>query len=361
MMNVWLRFGGVVLVLSSVACKPEAAPAPTPLSPSASEPALRPPASEAAPTAKSHLAARGPTTRWESAVKNLDAQVKQLEERRAAKRLSVSDGVKLVALYQQRAMFLGRLSDDEAALALANSLVKAHPKSPLALKSRASIRQRLHHFEEALADLSSAQALGADVARERTDILEATAPTDATLEAIRRDAQVRPTFDLLARLGAALAVRGQLKAADDAYLAAFAAYRDVSPFMVAWLEFQHGLLHERMEDWEGTRESWSRAEARLPVYAAAAAHLAELEPSHERAVALVRRAWDQSGDPTYAGQLAALLSKSAPEEARALRGLAAKAFASRMKRHPAAFADHAARFSSEGSSDSTPEAKVPSR
>jgi len=63
------------------------------------------------------------------------------------------------------------------------------------------------------------------------------------------------------------------------------------------------------------------------------------------AIALVRPLVEQSDDPEYAGQLSSLLADSgARDEAAALRARAAARYDQLIARHPAAFADHAARF-----------------
>lgn len=294
-----------------------------------------------------HLPLRGPTTNSDAATHNLTRQIEHLEERRSAGTLSLSDGVQLSALHQQRAQFQGTLVDFERATAIAEELVLDHPDVAMAWVARARVRSRLHRFDEALSDLSEAAGLGGNVEAERTAILEAIRPTDETLEGLRALAENRRAFDTLSALASALGRRGAFDEAEQLYLEAYALYRDVSPFIVSWIEFQHGLLHERRGDFAGARISWARAEARLSSFSYAAAHLAEIEATEAsvgEAVQLVERALALSGDPEHAAQLSSLLMDRDPPRAEALLELARAGFSERVRRHPLAYADHAARF-----------------
>jgi tetratricopeptide (TPR) repeat protein len=295
---------------------------------------------------RDHFPARGRTTDGGVALHNLDARITQLEERRRAGGASVEDGVELVGLYQLRAQFVGRIEDDERAIALADSLVETFADDGRAYLARARTRSRYHRFDEALADVERAERLGAPGDVERGAIFEATDASDASLERLRALAASHGSFTNLSALASALARRGLHDEAEETHQRAFAAYRDVSPLMVAWLEFQHGLLHESALDFTGAGASWALAHERLPQYSAAAAHLAEIEArqgSVERAKSLFRDAYARSANPEYAGRLAAILDAADPER-EAVLAEARRGFDALVERHPAAFADHAARF-----------------
>src|SRR5262249_47828021 len=191
--------------------------------------------------------------------------------------------------------------------------------------------------------------------------------------------------------------RGEIEAAEALFIKAQHAYRDVSPFPVAWLYVQQGLMWMREDNLERARDLFEAAYTRLPAYAAAQGNLAEVEAAlgrHERSLALLRtwmqegslaRAWalsevassqlsgstapqhrteaaaalgrderaitllrpraNNSDDPEYAGQLARLLSEvGQAEEARYWREMAATRYDNLLARHPEAFVDHAAEF-----------------
>ena len=93
----------------------------------------------------------------------------------------------------------------------------------------------------------------------------------------------------IATLGAEAALLGEMRRFDDAerlYGQAALAYRDVSPFPVAWLFFQAGLTWERAGKAERARAFYTEAIARLPMYAHAASHLALLEAPAQGAARL---------------------------------------------------------------------------
>src|SRR5437764_1239022 len=80
---------------------------------------------------------------------------------------------------------------------------------------------------------------------------------------------------------------------------------------------------------------------RLPVYAPASAHLAAAlvaTGERERAIALLQAVAASSDDPEYWGQLAALVRDDE------LAQKAKRRYEALLRRHPQAFADHAARF-----------------
>ncbi len=292
---------------------------------------------------------RGPTTSGSIAVRNLDAAIAQNEKRVAASPTHAAMDP-LIALLSTRALYLGRLEDDERAFALAERFVELAPKEGRAYLARARIRARFHLFPLALKDLQNARSLGADAAA--ADLLEASVlvaigRVEEALPILRSRAEARPGLEELAALAGAEAELGRYDEAETLYRRAHAAYRDVSPFPLAWLEFQEGLLRERRGDLRGAGERWATAYARLPAYAAAATHLAEVEAvqgSRTRAAALVRDALAQTDDPVHAAQLAELLRPTDPAEADRLLAWAKDGVRQRTRKHPAAFADHAAQF-----------------
>jgi tetratricopeptide (TPR) repeat protein len=295
----------------------------------------------------------------ETAVFNLNARVDLLETQLRADPAPASQEAQnrrdgLVGLLLLRAQMLGRLADYDRALALAEEGGRLRPQDPAALLTRAGVRDRLHLFKDALADLDAAAAHGA--AETSVEMVRA-----AIFGAVGRDAEAarllarhNADYPDLYSLGAeaiVVARAGDMVRADALFAKARGAYRDVSPFPPAWLDFQHGRAWHNRGDLERARPLYEAARARVPQYAAAVAYLAEVEDAsgpdgRARAIALLRPLLTSSDDPEYAADLSQLLAadvQNAAEAAR-LRAVAETGYDRLLARHRAAFLDHAARF-----------------
>jgi hypothetical protein len=103
------------------------------------------------------------------------------------------------------------------------------------------------------------------------------------------------------------------------------------------------------------RDWFDAAWRRLPAYAQAEGHLAEVQAElgeREDAIARLRRLARESEDPDYAAQLARILDEDDNSaEADRWRVRAEKRYDELVSRHPAAFADHAAEFWSSAGRD----------
>jgi hypothetical protein len=247
------------------------------------------------------------------------------------------------------AQYFGTLDDYGRALTAAERLVRLYATSPEAYLQRASARQSLHEFAGALADLGRAQQLGGDgdtIAFARAGIMQALGRYDEAL-AIRRHLARAHSTTSLALLGQLEAEMGHVAAAEADFVAAEVAFADVSPFPLAWLYFQAGLVEERAGRPAAARGLYEAAHLRLPQYAPAAGHLAALVAAagdRTRAVALVEPLVRDSDDPEYEAQLAMLIAPRDPARAQVLVAAAGRRYQALEARWPAAFADHAARF-----------------
>jgi predicted Zn-dependent protease len=100
--------------------------------------------------------------------------------------------------------------------------------------------------------------------------------------------------------------------------------------------------------WDDARTSFDAAQRRVPAYAPAQGHLAEVEAEmgeSESAVTRLCSLATSSDDPDYAAQLARILGAAGrANEARHWCRLAAARYDELVARHPEAFADHAAEF-----------------
>jgi predicted Zn-dependent protease len=124
-------------------------------------------------------------------------------------------------------------------------------------------------------------------------------------------------------------------------------YRGVSPFPLALLDFQLGLMWMNKGRLDDARTSFDAARRRVPAYAPAQGHLAEVEAElgeTESALARLRSLAASSDDPDYAAQLARLLRDAGCSQFRHWCRLAAARYDELVATHPEAFADHAAEF-----------------
>ena len=229
---------------------------------------------------------------------------------------------RLIDLLLLRGHVLGRIADYERAAGLAEQLVRDAPDDGTAWLARARTRATFHRFAEALADLDAAERRGADRAAldaERAAIFQALGCYDDAL-ALRRDAaERRPDFATLGALAGLQAERGEVAEAERLFAEARRHYRDVSPFPVAVLDFQRGLMWLGRGHLRTARVWFDAALRRVPAYAPALGHLAEVDAAlgaREAAIDRLRPLTVSSDDPDYAATLAGVLSeRGRPQEA----------------------------------------------
>ena len=292
-----------------------------------------------------------PTTDGAIAIGNLQAQIDGEERLAAYGPLTGLQRAGIADLIAMRGQFLGRIADYERAEQIAEQLVREAPTDPVSFLTRAQARSTFHRFAEALADVEEAERRGLHGQRVeslRAAIFEATGHYDEALVVRQRAARARLDIRSLGAEASVRSGRGEIEEAERLFVEAPQHYRDVSPFPVAWLYFQQGSMWMREGSLERARELFEAAHQRLPAYAAAQGHLAEVEAAlgrHERAIELLRPLAQTSDDPDYAAQLARILGEAGQaEEAHHWRAAAAARYAELIALHPEAFADHAAEF-----------------
>jgi tetratricopeptide (TPR) repeat protein len=342
------RLVSAVALLATSGCR-ESSP-PDPVRPAAAIPAAAVPAAGATRPAHIPRSQRElPTTDGAIAVSNF-LGLYALSEKTAREQPDQPPAQR-VSLLLTHAQYFGALDDYDTALAAAGRLVAQHPTVPEAWLMRAAARQSLHLFRGALSDLTRASELGADkdgVDAARAGILQALGRYDEALAIRRRLYDKRATTATIGALAQLSADLGQTARAETLFAAAQDAFDDVSPFPLAWLYFQNGLVEERAGRPSSARELYEAAHERLPVYAPASAHLAAAVAragDRARAISLLEPVVASSDDPEYWGQLAGLL-REAGDGARAdeLVQKAKRRYEALLQKHAAAFADHAARF-----------------
>jgi tetratricopeptide (TPR) repeat protein len=290
------------------------------------------------------------TTDGSIALRNLDAQIYGLETEVASGFSAAETRPCLIDFLILRGRTVGRIADYRRAERLANQFV-GETGSAESFLARARIHALFHRFRAALDDLNIAQALSIDKATaevERAAIFQGLGRYDEAL-ALRKQAVDRcPTFESLAALAGLYAERGEIDAAERLYVESQSRYRGVSPFPLALLDFQFGQMWMHQGEWKNARKLLQFTVQRLPAYAPAQGHLAEVEAeigNVENAVARLYPLARSSDDPDYASQLARILQDLGRiEESRHWCQLAARIYSGLVVEYPEAFADHAAEF-----------------
>jgi hypothetical protein len=269
----------------------------------------------------------------------------------ALARPAVAEQALLVDLLILRGDVLGRIADYEEAAGLAELLVCAAPDDGAAWLARARTRATFHRFADALADLDAAGRCGVDKATldaERAAILQAVGCYAEALLLRRTAAERRPDFTTLGALAVLEAKRGDVAQAERLFTEARRRYRGVSPFPVASLDFRRGLMWLGQRDLHTAHAWFDAAVQRVPAYAPALGHCAEVDAAlgaRNAAINLLLPLAASSDDPEYAASLASVLSDAGqPVEAEQWRMSAAARYDELVVRHPEAFVDHAAEF-----------------
>jgi tetratricopeptide (TPR) repeat protein len=255
---------------------------------------------------------------------------------------------------QLTAQFASDLSALDRMQGFAEQLGQLDAFSPRTLMIQGQIASALHRFSDARHHLAQASLGGApsdDIKRVMLNVDQACGlHLEEVLDERRRNVAKPGRFVDRVALGSLLADLGEFDAADDVYRQALRGYQDVSPFPVAWVSFQLGMLWgELVPEPELARaEHWYRkAVVSLPSYVRARVHLAEILSATERteeAEAMLRPAL-ASGDPEVSWRLADILTAAGSEDEGASHLEAARSgFEALLDKHLLAFVDHGAEF-----------------
>jgi tetratricopeptide (TPR) repeat protein len=255
---------------------------------------------------------------------------------------------------QLSAQFAGDLTALDRLEFLAKQLSQTDAASARTALIQAQVASMMHRFAEARRHLDQAEIRGAqeaDVSHLRLSIDQATGTDlDRVLDERRERGRRSGGIEDQVALGSLLADLREFSDADRAYRQALRNYQDVSPFPVAWVCFQLGVLWGELvpEPRAICAAQWyERALARLPSYTKARVHLAEIYLSCGRAddAETILIPALSSDDPEVRWRLAdsmAVQGKNADAEAQMRAARAG--FESVLERHPLAFADHCAEF-----------------
>jgi len=294
------------------------------------------------------------TTSPNIAVGNLSAQLVGYESLRQVDPTDVARSRTVIELRLTRAQFIGITSDFTEALAIAEAAVDANPDDADAHLLHARVLTALHRWNEAHAALDLAATSGADAesvqrSRDTIDVAVGSGDLEAILSRAELWTETAPGASSHGARANALWKLGRYAEADKAFQAAMASYRDVAPWVVAWSDFQRGVMwSESANRPDLAAPLYAAAVARLPHYHVAVVHHSELlveEGKAEEAIALLSAVVESAEDPEAKGLLATLLRENGePERAAVLRAEAKAAYEALLETHRAAYAEHGAEF-----------------
>lgn len=299
------------------------------------------------------------TTSGTVAVLNLQAQIAARAARARQMRaghttsaaVAVAEEATLIDLLSLRGRVLSRVVDYVRAATLAERLVGEAPDEGAALLAHARAAATLHRFSEALGNLEAAGRAGLDqvaLDAERAAILQAIGCVPEALALHRAAVEHRPDFAALGALAALEAHRGRVAEAERLFGEARRSYQGATPFPVAELDFRRGLMWLKEGSLSQAAFWFDAARRRVPDYAPALGRVAELEAvlgDRDAAIDRLRPLAVSSDDPAYAASLAGLLRDAGhASEAERWRAAAAAGYDTLVRRHPEAFAHHAADF-----------------
>lgn len=288
-----------------------------------------------------------PSTSEAIAVGNLGSQIRGIEKLVEERKKDLDARAQLIGLLGVRYRYSSDMTDLERISELGEGVVTVDPKSPKAYGIRASARTSLHRFQEALADLDEAVKLGTtekELRAQRASILHALGRYDEALVLKEALAKEQPGLPTLASLAILYADMGRYSDAEQKLGEALATVRNVLPFPTCDILFQWASILEKTGETARAREFLVAAVDRLPGYAHAKAHLARLEGPKKGLEVLGKVDMDKD-DPEIVAELAELEASSGHDEAaKKAKEVAEKRYEELGKGHPAAFADHIARF-----------------
>jgi tetratricopeptide (TPR) repeat protein len=241
------------------------------------------------------------------------------------------------------------------------TLAGAAAPSPRSALLTAEVLSVAHRFADARRYLEDAQAdgtLAPEIKRLSMVIDQACGDNHAALlEQRRADAMTGKRPQDMVALGALLTDLGAFQEADRIYAEALRSFQDVSPFPIAWIWFQRGMLWGELMTAPKKDEAvraYCNAIVLVPGFVRARVHLAEILISRGRSVAAeeLLKPLMPSSDPEVYWRLSdSLASRGQSAEAAKHMEMARGLFNLLLARHPLAFADHGAEFFGSSGAD----------
>jgi len=254
-------------------------------------------------------------------------------------------GGPLVDSLLTRAQFFGTLKDLDTAQTLVDKAVAQRPNDPKAHLALAGVAGSFHDFALALKEIDRATHLGATVG----EINRAKLPVVLAMGKCDKAITFGDTADDALPLDMATHAaieqrRGNPKESERLFSLARDRYRDVSPFAVAWMDFERARALSRQGDWTAAEHYYQEAVSVLPVYSHAVTHLtSSVTPA--RALELLAALDPACDDPdALAAKADALRRAGKVDESKAANDVARARFEELLQKHPLAFADHGAAY-----------------
>jgi tetratricopeptide (TPR) repeat protein len=276
-----------------------------------------------------------------------------------SRRPGIAEGI--VEQEQLTAQYVGDLKALDRLETLVSHLDRVSAGSMRTAMIHAQVAATAHRFAEAREHLTRAESRGAkpaDVQRLRLSIDQAGGvELESVLEIRQQMAAESGRLEDLVPLGSLLGEMGDFAEADRIYDRAVREYTDVSPFAVAWVCFQRGVLWgELVPEAQSSRAAvwYRRAIEYLPCYVKARVHLSEiyLQSGNVKDAESLLVPVISSGDPEVSWRLAdVLIAMGRLVDAEARMQVAQVGFEELLSKHLLAFADHGAEFYSGSGND----------
>lgn len=293
---------------------------------------------------------RYPATDESIAFTNLDFTIDSARQVYASRLDGQLAAKALVASLLTRARFKNSVADLEEADEVASNYVEAAPDSADAWLVKAEVDIAVHRFVEAQAAIDRASSLGApaeSIASRQSVLLTATGRAAEALADVEAMAKENPDYLTYTRLASVYQAMGDTAQSEVAYTNALKAYGDVSPFAVAWVQFERGMLAVE-SDPDRAVALFDEALHYLPSYVSARTDRAAALAANgdvDAAIEALEKLCAEVDDPEPAGLLAGLLiDEDRQEEAAPWRERAHQGYEARLGKYRLAFADHAAEF-----------------
>ena len=232
------------------------------------------------------------TTSSQIAIKNLNYLIRRGELQVSTAPHDSAVVASYLDVLLMRVSFLNTFNDFDRALQVTQELIQGNPNDPLTLLQSARVQQTLHRFPAALALLNRAAAITLESSVEEQSSFQreldlqyviiklAGAETDQALSILESlkvsSTGVGSAADLAVPFAAAYRSQGRLEAADAELVKSLEHWDRITPFFVAWVNFQRGEVWAGVDD-ARARQRYEEALHYLPEYVSARVHLAELK------------------------------------------------------------------------------------
>lgn len=342
-----LLVGATALSLGGASCKKNSPPGTQPTDDGGvSAKSASPPVVISAAATDGGIGPRPRTTSWSISGPGLDGDI---DYRLKRKDMGTDQELYLVELILKRAQYLSNVADYEKADALTTAMVAAHPNDPYAHFARAVSLGAFHKFDDEMKQLDLAattkdRGLAARIPEARATVLLTLGRYDEAEKLMKPiDAETHSAIALT--VAAVLAGHMQkIDESDRLFERARQSLVDVSPFPVAWMDFQRGLMLEARGKEAQARLYYAEAAEAIPDYVHAGVHLAATDKP-EDAIKRLEALRKVSTDPDILAGLADAYKKTKKDaQAKELVDKAKETYEQLLAKHPEAYRDHAARF-----------------